>query len=94
MKQIGVIAQTDFRFHGRPVVAGELFDASLVEAVVLRKRRCVIFAPKDYYTLAMMAAQNPEPALDMPAPVEAAPEPTPTLRRRNYRRRDLAAEHA
>jgi hypothetical protein len=53
---VALIARVPFDFHGRPVHAGDLFDASGIETVILRTRGVATFAPK---TRAAIDPRNP-----------------------------------
>jgi hypothetical protein len=96
MPQIVMVAQSFVEFDGRTAAAGEIFVCTPIQAAILNFARTARFAspeeaqsinPRDLRAgTKVMTAEDPEP------PATPEPAPTPSKKKRTYRRRDLKAE--
>lgn len=42
---VAMVARTEFKFHGRQLTVGDVFESTAIEAVTLRESRKATFAP-------------------------------------------------
>jgi hypothetical protein len=101
MSTIALVARRDFPYNGRQVRAGEVFEASAVDAVVLLNANRAKFAdgapPSDPEPVTVAVAEAEPSPVDKPKrkytrrnlTAEDGEEPTP---KRQYHRRDLEPE--
>ena len=85
MRMISLTARQTLTYGGRPVGAGERFDATPIDAAVLTYQRRADFTPRGPLTA-------PPAPPSQPPDLSEAPTEAPARKKRAYHRRDLKAE--